>query len=262
MRRYQRALVTGATSGIGTAFAEALPQETGLLLTGRDTAALDRLAAKLGTAGRIVETVSADLSVTADVDGLIARAEAFGVDLLVNNAGFGDYGRFVENDPGRELAMINVNVTAVVALTRALLPGMVRRAAERDARAGIITVSSSLAFVPAPMLATYAATKSFELSWGEAVAEEMRDLPVDMLVLCPGATRTNFFARGGLPDRILRFAETPDAVARKALRSLGRRRVLVSQWPHRIGLSVQTLPRRFMTFVIARYLARLERRKR
>jgi short-subunit dehydrogenase len=90
----------------------------------------------------------------------------------------------------------------------------------------------------------------------------MRDEPVDMLVLCPGATQTNFFQRGGLPETIQRFAETPDAVARKALRALGRRRVLVSQRPHRVALGMQTLPRRMITFGIARYLERMGRRAR
>lgn len=252
--------MTGATSGIGTAFVEALPADTGLLLTGRDAQALERLAAKHRVAGRVVETLVADLAMEGDVQALIERAAALEIDLLVSNAGFGDFGRFVANDPKRELDMIAVNVRAVVALTRALLPRMIARAKACGERAGVITVSSTLAFVPTPMLATYAATKSFELSWGEAVAEEMRDEPVDMLVLCPGATRTNFFRRGGLPGSILRFAETPEAVARKALRALGRRRVLLSQRPHRVALGCQTLPRRLMTFVIARYLDRVQRR--
>ena len=260
MRDYGLALVTGATSGIGAAFVEALPPETGLLLTGRDAQALERLGARYGVGGRRVETLAADLAVAADVRALIERAESLNVDLLINNAGFGEFGRFVENDPKRELDMIAVNVTAVVALTRALLPGMTARAKENSARAGLIIVSSTVALVPTPMLATYAGTKSFELSWAEAVAEEMRSEPVDLLVLCPGATRTNFFRRGGLPESMLRFAERPDAVARKALRLLGRRRVLVSQRPFRFALGSQTLPRRMMTYGIARYLERAGRR--
>jgi len=260
MRTYRLALVTGATSGIGAAFAEALPPETGLFLTGRDGQALTRIASRLGANGRMVETLVADLAVEADVQALIDRAETLKIDLLVSNAGFGDFGRFVENRLKRELDMVAVNVRAVVAMTRALLPGMTARAKERGERAGVITVSSTLAFVPTPMLATYAATKSFELSWGEAVAEEMREEPVDMLVLCPGATRTNFFSRGRLPGAILRLAESPEAVARKALRALGRRRVLVSQLPHRLALGLQTALRRFMVFGIARYLERAARR--
>lgn len=262
MRIYQLALVTGATSGIGTAFAAALPPETALLLTGRDTQALDRLAERFGVDGRKVETLAADLADEAGVQALIDRADALDVDLLISNAGFGDFGRFVENDPKRELDMIAVNVRAVVALTRGLLPGMTARAKERGERSGVITVSSTLAFVPAPMLATYAATKTFELNWGEAVAEEMRGAPVDMLVFCPGATRTNFFRRGGLPESMLRLSETPEAAARKALRALGRRRVMVSQRPHRFALGLQTLLRRFMTFGIGRYLERAGRRPR
>ena len=238
------ALVTGASSGIGAAFAAALPTTTGLLLTGRRNDRLETLAEQLRGEGRTVDIMPVDLTVAADRRALTDRAEALSVDLLINNAGFGAFGRFVENDPDTELAMIDVNVTAVVDLTRHLLPGMVARAKRDSRRAGLIIVSSTVSFTPLPLLATYAATKAFEISFADALAEEMRGDPVDILAMCPGATRTRFFERAGMPDKFLRYAESPEAVAQKALRALGRRRLLVSRGAFRMALSPMTLPRR------------------
>ncbi len=259
MQQYRMALVTGATSGIGTAFAEALPPETGLLLTGRDRAALDALAATLAAEGRTVETHVADLAVETDRVELLAWAEALGVDLLINNAGLGVFGPVIGNALDREMEMVAVNVTAVVHLTRALLPGMTARAHADGGRAGLIIVSSVVAFTPMPMLATYAATKTFELSFGEALADEMKDAPVDVLVLCPGATRTKFFDRAGMP-KAPGYSEMPEPVARKALRALGRKRVLVSQPPARTALLLATARRRVMVagagFVMRRIAGR------
>jgi short-subunit dehydrogenase len=250
------AAVTGATSGIGTSFAAVLPRSTGLLLTGRDGARLQALASEHAVDGRRVETLVADLSDASDRRRFIDRAEALGVDLLINNAGFGAFGRIVENDPDTELDIVAVNVTAVVEITRALLPGMLMRAARDGSRAGVIVVASVVAFMPFPMLATYSAAKSFVLSWTETLAEEIRDDPLDVLVLCPGATRTDFFRRAGMPESFLRFAEHPDAVARKGLRALGRRRVLVSRGLARWALVPWTLSRRVGLAGIARYLRR------
>ncbi len=260
MQQYRMALVTGATSGIGAAFAEALPRETGLLLTGRDRAALDALAMKLTGEGRTVETHAADLAVEADRVELIGRAEALGVDLLINNAGLGVFGPVARNALDREMEMVAVNVTAVVHLTRALLPGMAARTQSEGGRAGLIIVSSVAAFTPVPLLATYAATKTFELSFGEALADEMKDTSVDVLVLCPGATRTKFFDRAGMAEMPGR-AELPGPVARKALRALGRERVLVSQPPARAALLLATARRRLMVAGAGRVMRRIARRE-
>jgi len=260
MQQYRMALVTGATSGIGTAFAEALPRQTGLLLTGRDRAALDALSAKLSADGRTVETHVADLAAEADRVELIDWAEALGVDLLINNAGLGVFGPVTGNALDREMEMIAVNVTAVVHLTRALLPGMTARACTNDGRAGLIIVSSVVAYTPVPMLATYAATKTFELSFGEALADEVKDAPVDVLVLCPGATRTKFFDRAGMA-RTPGYSELPEPVARKALRALGRQRVLVSQPPARTALLLATARRRLMVAGAGRVMRRIAGRE-
>jgi uncharacterized protein len=251
------ALITGATSGIGAAFADALPPETGLLLTGRDAGRLDAEAQRLGADGRKVETLVADLAGESGRRSVIAAAQSSSIDLLINNAGFGAFGPCLENDRGIELGMVAVNVTAVVDLTHSLLPGMIERARQTGGRAGMIVVSSTVGFVPMPMMATYAATKTFELSFAEALAGEMADAPVDILVLCPGATRTNFFRRAGMPDAFLRYAEEPAAVARKGLAALGRRRVLVSRGSAGLALTPVSLPRRIVAAGARRFVHRI-----
>lgn len=255
--RYRMALITGATSGIGAAFAAALPRETGLLLTGRDAARLDAEAAKHTAGGRTVETLAADLSSETGRRALIGRAETLPIDLLINNAGFGAFGPCLENDRETELGMVAVNVTAVVELTHALLPRMIERARAGGGRAGMIVVSSTVAFVPMPMMATYAATKTFELSFAEALAEELRDAPADVLVFCPGATRTGFFRRAHMPDSFLRYAEDPDDVARKALAALGRQRVQVSRGSVGLALSTISVPRRIVAAGAKRFIRRI-----
>lgn len=224
---YRFALVTGATSGIGAAFARALPAETNLLLTARDAGALARAQQDLSRPGRIVEAVPADLATDEGRQAVIDKAEALGIDLLVNNAGVGAFGAVIGNRLEDERATVELNVTAVTVLTRALLPGLIDRAAAANRRAGLILLSSTTAFQPVPYLATYAATKAFILSYGEALASELRRKPVDVLVLCPGATRTGFGAQSAFDVRWIPGADDPDAVARAALSAIGRRTVHV-----------------------------------
>lgn len=257
--RYRTALITGATSGIGAAFSDALPRDTNLLLTGRDEARLAEEATRHAAEGRRVETVAADLATEDGRAAVVEAARASRVDLLINNAGFGIYGPSLENGRRAELDMIAVNVTAVVDLIQCLVPEMVERARGDGSRAGLIVVSSTIAFVPMPMFATYAATKTFELSYAEALAEEMSDAPIDILTLCPGATRTNFFKRAGIADGFDWRAEDPAAVARKGLVALGRRRVLVSRGSLRVALTPVSLPRRIVAAGARRVMGRLSR---
>ena len=219
------ALITGATSGIGEAFARALPSSTSLLLTGRDDVVLTRLASELGS-DRLIETVGADLTTNAGLDAVSNAAERFGIDLLVCNAGVGPFGGFLRTDEESLRSVISLNVTAVLVLTRRLLPGMIRRAEADQLRAGLIVVSSGAAFVPVPRLATYAATKAFDLSLAEALAAELTHHPVDVLAVCPTVTRSQFAERSGFGCD-LPGAQSPMRVARKAIRALGRQRTLV-----------------------------------
>jgi short-subunit dehydrogenase len=188
--RIRRALVTGASSGLGEEFARQLAARgTDLVVVARRQDRLDALAAHLRAAGRTVEVLVADL---ATVDGR-ARVEqrladaAAPVDLLVNNAGFGAYGDVAELPADDQLRMVEVNVVALTRLARAALPGMVGRG-----RGGIINVASTAAFQPDPHAAVYGATKAYVLSLSQALHEEVAADGVRVLALCPGVTPTEF----------------------------------------------------------------------
>ena len=232
---YGFALITGATSGIGEAMARLLPAATGLLLTGRDEARLAALAEELGRPGRQVETLAADLAEAAGRAAVIEMAAGLPLDLLVNNAGLGAFGPLLANPPERELEMVQVNCVAPVELTRALLPAMLARARQEQRRAGLIVVASTAAYFPMPNLATYTATKSFDLSFAESLAGELADQPVDVLALCPGSTRTNFFARAGTNSMSTLGMASAEQVAREGLAALGRRTVHVVGGANRLA---------------------------
>lgn len=218
------ALLTGATGGIGAAFARALPPETSLVLTGRDGDALAVMAEEhLGRA----TTVVADLSTAEGLDKVVAAAEAAGCDLLINNAGLGMTGDFLDVPLENQLATVRVDVEAALALIHRLVPGMLERAEQDGTRAGMINVASSLAFVPVPTFATYAAAKAFLLSFTESFAAEMSGRPIDVLVSCPGATRTGFAERAGYRGLPIPGAMAPEKVAVATLAALGRQSTVV-----------------------------------
>jgi short-subunit dehydrogenase len=234
----QRAVVTGASSGIGTAFARALPKAD-LLLTGRDAEALEALAHELrgGNEGREIQVVASDLTLPEDRARLVEAAEGFAPDLLVNDAGLGTYGRFLQDPPERQEATVLVNALAPVALARALLPGMLERAVAGGGRCALVNLASTLAFTPVPYGAVYGATKAFVLSFTEALSAELAGQPVDVLAVCPGAVRTAFFRRAGAPGGAAPpGAYDPEQVARRALADLGRRTVAFSDAPSALVL--------------------------
>jgi short-subunit dehydrogenase len=217
-----RALVTGASAGIGAAFAAHLAREQyDLVVVARGHERLLALAQRLRERqGVQVEPLAADLGDPAQlrvVEELIAGDE--GLELLVNNAGFGTFGRFAEAAVDHEDDEIRVNVVAVMRLTRAALPGMIARG-----RGAIINVSSMAAFQPAPYNATYGATKAFLNSFTEAIHEELRGTGVRVQALCPGFTRTDFQKRAGIDvSNIPSFVwMTSDAVVEASLASLRR----------------------------------------
>lgn len=259
--RFRAALITGASSGIGAALAALLPAPTRLVLTGRDRAALERVRDGLPSPDRVA-IVIADLARAADRDRVAGEGEAAGIDLLVNNAGLGAFGRVVENDPAREAEMAEVNVVAPVVLTRALLPGMLARAEATKRRAGVIIVSSVVGFGPMPRLATYAATKAFDLHYAEGLASELKNSPVDVLALCPGATRTAFHDRAGLPRESSPFEHSAERVAREALAALGRRTVhVVGSTNRATALSLRMIPRLLTRAGTAAAMARIARKR-
>jgi uncharacterized protein len=244
-RTYRSALITGSSSGIGTAFAYLLPQNTHLVLAGRDPGRLEQVSAQLSVAGRRVDVVAADLATAGGRNAVAAAAKAAAIDLFVCNAGLATAGDFGVTPLTAERDTIAVNIVATVELLHSLLPFMLRRAVEENRRAGIIIVSSTAAFGPRPGLATYAASKAFQLHLAEALSAELKHQPIDILALCPTRTETAFFARAGLPPPGPR-AISPETVAREGLHALGRTSVHVCR-PRQTGfkrlLRTVSLPR-------------------
>ena len=185
------ALVTGASSGIGSELARGLARRGhGLLLVARREDRLRELADELSEHHGIrAEPLAADLSDPAARDGLAAEVERRGpaIDVLVNNAGFGIYEPFAKSDREREVQQVRTLVEAVIDLSSRYLPGMV----ERD-RGAIINVSSTAGFQPLPGNGTYAASKAFVLFHSEALTEELRDTNVTVTAVCPGPVETEF----------------------------------------------------------------------
>jgi short-subunit dehydrogenase len=197
------------------------------VLTARDQARLEALAAELKAShGAAVHVMPADLAAPGAATALFDRVQEarLAVDVLVNNAGFGTYGRFSASDIRRELEMLQVNVAALTELTRKFLPGMVVKK-----RGGVLNVASTAAFQPGPLMAGYYATKAYVVSFSEALANELKGTGVTVTVLCPGPTRTEFQARAGIEETRLMRTRIMDArsVALAGCRGLAAGRALV-----------------------------------
>jgi len=254
------ALITGASSGLGEVYAGRLAARGyGLLLTARRTERLEALASEVRTAhGVAVEVFPADLADPEQLqrlERLVAEGPALA--LLVNNAGFGTPGAVAEADPDRLQAMIDVHLTATVRLCHAALPAMV--AAGEGA---VINVSSVAAFLPIPLGAVYAASKSFLNLFSEALAVEVGESGIRVQALCPGYTVTGFhdteeygaFDRSTVPGWLWMSAE---AVVDISLAALQRDRVVVIA-----GLRNRLLVALLRAPVISTVLRRVARKKK
>ena len=249
--RWSRALVTGASSGIGDAFARRLAAEgTDLVVVARSTDKLEALAAELGSRHRVdVEVIGADLSDMSEVAKVEDRLRDVGrpIDLLINNAGFGTSGRFVELDVDWQDQEIRLNVVALMRLTHAALNSMRGRGS-----GSVINVSSTASFQALPTFATYAATKAFVTSFSEAVHEEVRREGLSVTVVCPGFTRTEFADVSGSSHDAARLPSflwmDADEVARIGLAAAARKNPLcVTGVQNRLAAGfVGAMPRRLI----------------
>ena len=257
---YQCALITGASSGIGAEFARQLPPQTNLILTGRNTERLTALAAELQHPERQIQTITADLAKTEDIQDLLHQLQDTPIDLFINNAGIGLYGDFVSHPLQAELHMLKVNVVAVTHLAHALLPGMVARAEQRGQRAAMVVLSSVVGFMPMPGMSTYAATKAYDLWLTEGLQGEFADAPIDILALCPGVTKTSFQSRSGIldPQGNMWGMDASDVV-QQALASIGHRHICV---PGAGNKASALLPRFFPRHLVRKLAGEILRRNR
>ena len=248
------ALITGASAGLGLEYARLFAADKhDLVLVARRKERLDALAAELAAAhGVKVHVVTADLMEPAAPQQIVDAVAALGVEVesLVNNAGFGTNGPFWELDPAKERGMIEVNVTALVALTRAFLPGMVQRK-----RGRVLNIGSTAGFQPGPYMAGYYASKAFVNSFTEGLAYELRGTGVTATVSCPGATATEFaLVAGNEKSKLFKMgAMTAAEVAADGYRAMmaGRPMVVHGLKNKFSAWSVRLSPRALVTAIAA-----------
>ena len=234
-------LITGASSGIGEEFARRLAADGhDLVLVARSEKALHELCDELMLKHKITaHYVALDLIADGSDEALFSETEQHGfeVEWLINNAGIGSGGDFATLDRGWELEMVDLNIRALVSLTHHYLVEMRERGSGT-----IINVSSAASFQPIPFMATYAATKAFVSSFTEAIAEENRPLGIRILALCPGSTKTNFFAASSIDRPIqVKGQQKVEEVVETALRALkGGKTKVVSGTANKIGAFLGT----------------------
>lgn len=223
LSEYAVIVVTGGSSGIGKAFIEhvwRLNPEVVICNLSRRVPAIfsGQLKARQVTVDLADE--SAVAAAAEEVLGHLRQAPPQGKVMLVNNSGFGGYGRVHELGRNHQLEMIDVNVRAVVDLTARLLPAL------RERGGAVVNIASTAAFQPTAHMATYGATKAFLLHWSLGLREELRGDGVEVLAVCPGPTSTEFFKRAGLRQGAVtaRWGQTADQVVLESLRALARRR--------------------------------------
>lgn len=248
-------LITGASTGIGAAFARKLAARgRNVLLVARSEDKLIALCNELGRLTSIrAQYVALDLREPESGAQLFeeTKKRELEIDMLINNAGFGSMGDFVKLDIDNELEMIQLNVRAVVDLTHRFLGPM------RDRKRGtIINVASTAGFQAVPYMATYAATKAFVLSFSEAIGEENRMHGIHVMALCPGVTETNFFEASKIDRPPMRTVQTAEEVVDTALRALGRQKsVAISGWTNWLTVAAERfVPRSMVTKVAGKAL--------
>jgi short-subunit dehydrogenase len=246
------ALITGASAGIGVALAEELAAgDTHLLLTARRLDRLQQLANDLNQKhGVQTQVFAADLAQREAPRQIhdYVREKGLRIDLLINNAGFGQYGEVHQVDTQRLLDMVEVNCTAVVHLTRLFLPDMVAR------RSGdILILASTASFQAVPYISTYAATKAFDLFFAEGLAEEVKPYGIRVCALCPGSTESEFHAVAGQEAFTAKNQETAEKVARTGLQALAAgKSYVISGLGNYLGAHSQRIvPRRMVTRIAA-----------
>jgi uncharacterized protein len=248
-------LITGASTGIGAAFARKLAARgRNVLLVARSEDKLIALCNELGRSTSIrAQYLALDLREPDAARQLLeeTKKRELEIDMLINNAGFGSMGDFAKLDLDRELEMLQLNVRAVVELTHRFLGPMRERK-----RGTIINVASTAGFQAVPYMSTYAATKAFVLSFSEALWEENRLHGIHVMALCPGVTETNFFEAANMDRPPMRTIQTPEEVVDSALRGLARQKhIVISGWTNWFTVEAERfVPRSMVTKVTGKAL--------
>lgn len=256
----QLVLVTGASGGIGEAFAQILAAEGhALVLVARNEHELHRVKGVITTRHAVpVAVLPCDLSRHDAVEGLARDLDQRGLepDIVINNAGFGRTGKAAALPRADQLNMIDLNIRALADLTLRFLPGMIAQG-----RGGVLNVASVAGFLPGPNMAIYFATKAFVISFTDALAEEVRGTGVTVMSLCPGPVQTGFQARAGLKDaRAMSAMATPNAQAVAAegwegFKS-GRRMVIPGAFNKLTAYGMRAAPRRLILPLVRRAMGR------
>ncbi|HMD61936.1 MAG TPA: SDR family NAD(P)-dependent oxidoreductase [Opitutaceae bacterium] len=257
LRNFSAVIITGGSSGIGKSFIELGSR----MRPGLAFCNLSRRKPVIDIPELNLRHIPCDLSRPDQLNGALPEIQDFltnqapaGRILLVNNSGFGIYGRFADTGIDQQLEMVDVNVRAVLQLTGLLLPSI-------RARGGaIVTVASTAAFQPTPFLDTYGATKAFVLHWSLGLNEELRGTGVRTLAVCPGPTSTEFFRRAGLGETTVPdpLGQTSEQVVIESLRALAAgKAMVVSGWKNRLATQIVTkLPKPLVARLAARVMAR------
>jgi short-subunit dehydrogenase len=247
------ALITGASSGLGAEFATILAeQKWNLILVARNADALHVLGKKLETTHGInVQTISLDLALHDASALLIKEIGQTQITLLINNAGFGDFGFFQDMDPARTRQMIDLNIGTLTDLTRSLLPRMVTAKQGR-----ILNIGSIAAFQPGPLMTVYYATKAYVVSFSEALSNELQDTGISVTCLCPGPTKTAFAQNAHMATaNIFKYgAMDAHTVAAQGIQACMRgKRLVIPGWRNRLG----TIVVRFLPIAVTAQVARM-----
>jgi len=234
LKNFTAVVITGGSSGIGKSFIELLSK----LRPDLAFCNLSRRKPDITNPQLNLRHIPCDLSKPAQVESGLAEVMDFltvgaptGKILLINNSGFGVYGRFPEPGLDQQLEMVDLNVRAVLQMTGSLLPVMKQRGGV------VMTIASTAAFQPTPYIGAYGATKAFMLHWSLALNDELRGTGVSALAVCPGATSTDFFRRAGLKQGSVpnMFGETSEKVVMTSLRAMASgKAMVVSGWKNKI----------------------------
>ena len=240
------ALVTGASSGIGAEFCRQLAERgLNIVMAARRMERMEILAQEITKKYRIqTKIIPVDLAKEDFLSGLMPQINGLEIGILVNNAGFGIAGGFLQHEINRELSQFYVNCRAPLILTHTFAQNMVKRE-----KGGIIFVSSVLGYIPTPLFANYAASKAYDLFMGEALYHELKPYGISVLTLSPGVTATEFGSIAGTKSRMPHMSAP--SVVRAALQNLGKKPAAVPGLFNKLSVQLfRLLPRRLFIAVM------------